>query len=162
MFYNWASDSAVTRYLSWSPHVNPEESAGLLQRWVAEYEKPENYHWGIVPKEGRRVFGSIGVVNMSEHDLRCEVGYCIGRALWGRGLTTEALMAAIWYLFEYTDFNRIQARHDVRNIGSGRVMQKAGMTCEGTLRQHSLNRSDGTMADMNICAILRSEYEARI
>lgn len=156
MFCNWASDNEVTRYLSWAPHVDTEESARILQRWVCEYENPDNYHWGIVPKDMGCVTGSIGVVNSSENNLRCEIGYCISRALWGRGMMTEALMAVIWFLFENTGFNRIEAKHDTRNIASGRVMQKAGMTHEGTLRQY-ICKADGC-PDMSVYSFLRCEY----
>lgn len=30
MFENWASDAQVTKYLTWSPHENPEGNAGVV------------------------------------------------------------------------------------------------------------------------------------
>lgn len=47
----------------------------------------------------------------------------------------EAGKAVVKYLFEEVRFNRIAADHDKNNPKSGRVMQKIGMTYEGTLRQ---------------------------
>lgn len=59
--------------------------------------------------------------------------------------------------FGFREFglNRITARHLVRNPASGRVMQKIGMTHEGTLRQDSVKW--GQFEDLEIYGILRSE-----
>ncbi|MDY2631010.1 MAG: hypothetical protein SPH93_01315 [Clostridium sp.] len=37
-------------------------------------------------------------------------------------------------LVKIEEFNRICARHDIRNVASGEVMKKCKMTYEGTLR----------------------------
>ena len=37
MFENWASDAQVTKYLTWSPHENPEATQALLSVWEKEY-----------------------------------------------------------------------------------------------------------------------------
>ena len=78
---------------------------------------------------------------------------------WQQGYCTEAARAMLDYAFAALDLNRVQARHLTRNPASGRVMQKAGMTYEGVLRQAIFrwNRFD----DLAIYSILRSEYFAR-
>lgn len=45
------------------------------------------------------------------------------------------------------------------NPVSGRIMQKLGMSCEGTHRQAALRF--GSYEDVAMCAILHSEYEAK-
>ncbi|WP_243662959.1 GNAT family N-acetyltransferase [Hydrogenispora ethanolica] len=44
--------------------------------------------------------------------------------------------AVCGYGFRRAGFNRIQAFHRSKNPSSGRVLQKAGRRCEGTLRQY--------------------------
>ncbi|MBU2608357.1 MAG: GNAT family N-acetyltransferase, partial [Chloroflexi bacterium] len=60
------------------------------------------------------------------------------------------------YGFEVLGLNRIHARHFTRNPASGRVMQKIGMTHEGSLRQHI--KKWGQLEGLEVCGILRSEY----
>lgn len=73
---------------------------------------------------------------------------------------TEAARAVIHFLFDRVGYDRLSSGHDTRNIGSGRVMQKEGMTLEGTLRRCCYQK-DGSIGDKNIYAILRSEWENR-
>ena len=84
------------------------------------------------------------------------IGYCIGRKWWHQGITSEAFAALIKFFFEEVVANRIEARHNVNNPNSGKVMKKCGLSYEGTLRQAA---SDNTgLVDLSVWSILRSEY----
>jgi RimJ/RimL family protein N-acetyltransferase len=74
---------------------------------------------------------------------------------WGRGYATEAALAVIAFGFEELGLNRIYAQHMASNPASGRVMQKAGMRHEGTLRQHVTKF--GIVDDIAIYGILASD-----
>lgn len=157
MYDNWASDPEVTRFLTWPPHGSVEITSMLLADWVKQYENDAYYQWGIELKETGEVIGSISVVTLNESVESADVGYCIGKAYWGRGIMPEALRAVIKYLFEEVGLNRIAACHDVNNPKSGRVMDKAGMKLEGIWRRAGKN-------NLGICdevwhAIIREEYE---
>jgi len=51
MYRNWASDSEVTKYLTWPSHQSPEITKTLLTEWVKSYKKDNYYQWAIVLKE---------------------------------------------------------------------------------------------------------------
>lgn len=139
MFDNWASDPAVTKYLTWPVHSSPDVSRQVLQRWVDAYQQDNFYQWLIVPKEMGQPIGSISGMNPNDRLSSVEIGYCIGRPWWHQGIMTEALEGVIRYLFEACDFHRITAKHDVHNPHSGGVMKKCGMSYEGTSRQSDCN-----------------------
>ena len=61
------------------------------------------------------------------------------------------------YGFEELGLNRIEARHMTRNPASGRVMAKAGMKLEGTLRQQVLKWD--SFEDLVIYGILASDLD---
>ena len=61
------------------------------------------------------------------------------------------------YAFRELDLNRVYAQCYADNPASRRVLEKAGMTHEGTLRQHSFRL--GRFADDLQFGILRSEWE---
>lgn len=71
--------------------------------------------------------------------FKLEIGYGMARTHWDKGYMTEALRAVINWAFTQPDVYRVQALCDVDNIGSARVMEKAGMTREGLLRRYVLH-----------------------
>ena len=131
MFNNWAADPAVTKYLTWIPHANPSVTEMTISRWIALYSDPGYYHWTIELRSIGEPIGSISGVKIDEDTGSVEIGYCIGRTWWGRGLTAEALRALTAFFFEKVGADRVVACHHPDNPNSGRVMQKCGMTYAG-------------------------------
>ena len=157
MFRNWASDPEVTRFLTWPAYTSVDTAHYILDLWGKEYEKPDFYQWMIVLKELGAPIGSISVVRQREDIGEAEIGYCIGRNWWHRGIMSEALAAVIKYLFEEVGMNRVAARHDSNNPHSGGVMKKCGMKYEGTTRQS--DRNNQGICDTDHYAILRADWK---
>ncbi|MDY5911028.1 MAG: GNAT family N-acetyltransferase [Inconstantimicrobium porci] len=157
MFKNWASDDEVTKFLTWPTHKSVSVSETVLKDWVSNYENKDCYHWAIVLKEnGDEPIGDIAVVNeIDERVKNAEIGYCIGREWWHKGITSEALKEVINFLFDEVGVNRVQARHDTKNPNSGAVMKKCGMKYEGTLRQTDWNNQG--ICDASYYGLLASE-----
>lgn len=141
MYRNWASDPEVTRFLMWPTHQSVEDSKKVLSDWVASYENEDKYEWCIAKKENDEPIGSIGAFNYNEKVNSLEIGYCISKACWHQGITSEALKAVMQYLLEKVGVSRVESRHDPRNPHSGEVMKKCGMKYEGTRIQADWNNS---------------------
>lgn len=156
VYKNWASDDEVTKYLTWPTHKSQEISQRVVESWVDRYLNDNYYHWIIALKDnGEEPVGDIAVVNMNESISMMHIGYCIGKAWWHRGITSEALKAVMDFLFDVVGANRIEARHDPRNPNSGGVMKKCGMKYEGTLR--SAGRNGQGICDECYYALLKEE-----
>lgn len=132
MYKNWASDEEVNKFLTWPAHKNVEVSRSVIDTWIEEYTSDKNYQWCIELKNIGEAIGSIAVVNYKEDIEAVEIGYCIGRKYWNQGITSEALTALIEFFFKKVGVNRIEAKHDLLNPNSGKVMAKCGMKYEGT------------------------------
>ncbi len=159
MYKNWATDSEVTKFLSWKPHHDVKETKEVIKQWTLEYENDDNYNWAIVLRDIGEVIGGISLVRMDKKHYSCEVGYCMSRKYWDMGIMTEALKAVIHYVFSEVGFNRIIATHDTNNIASGKVMMKCGMKYEGTLRQARFSDNRG-FYDLSVYAILKDELSS--
>lgn len=156
MYKNWASDSEVTKFLTWQPHPSVDVSRSIIEDWLKEYSDKKYYQWAIVLKDnGNEPIGDISVVHMNEDISMVHIGYCLGRAWWRRGIMSEALKAVTDFMFDTVEVNRVESRHDPRNPNSGKVMQKCGMKYEGTLR--SADRNNQGICDACYYALLRSE-----
>ncbi len=156
MYKNWASDSEVTKFLTWQPHSSVDVSRSIIEDWLKEYSDEKYYHWAIVLKDnGNEPIGGISAVQMNEDISMVHIGYCLGRAWWRRGIMSEALKAVMDFMFDTVEVNRVESRHDPMNPNSGKVMQKCGMKYEGTLR--SADRNNQGICDACYYALLKSE-----
>jgi ribosomal-protein-alanine N-acetyltransferase len=157
VFNNWANDPEVTKYLTWQPHASIAASRkALTDIWLSHYDAPDFYQWAIALKETGEPIGSIGVVLQNEDVKMVHIGYCIGRAWWRKGYTSEALLRLVRFFFEEVGVNRIESRHDPRNPNSGKVMQKAGLRYEGTFR--ASDRNNQGICDAVYYAVLAKDY----
>jgi len=112
---------------------------GMAEEWIASlrpsYEAGEHVTFAVVLREGGELVGSIGI-NLNARDNNGELGFWIGKPYWGRGYCTEAAGAMVRFGFEILGLHRVHSNHFGSNPASGRVMQKIGMVCEGTRREH--------------------------
>ena len=172
MFRNWANDPEVTRFLPWEPHGTIESTRELLLQWENKNRRQDNYNWAIVPLSENSVsgqdtmlfkdepIGGISVVQYSDTDQACVIGYCLSKAFWGQGIMTEVLGAVIDFLFYEVGFHRIEAQHDLNNPASGKVMMKCGMQHEGVLKKAKFCPRRG-FYDVAVYGILK-EDDARV
>ena len=156
MFNNWASDPEVTRYLTWPAHSSVDVTRMVLNDWISHYEDGTYFNWAIELRETGSVIGNIAVVQLREDIEQVEIGYCMSRTFWGRGIMPEALRAVMEYLFTVVGINRISAHHDVNNPKSGRVMAKAGLKKEGV--HIGAGRNNQGVIDICAYGLVRSEY----
>lgn len=156
--YAYASDPEVARYTLWEAHRTRLDSLDFLS-WVMDlYTRGDVAPWGVVLKSKDRLVGTCGFICWNLDNARAEIGYALGRTWWGRGLVTEAVRAVVRFGFDVMHLNRIQARCEVPNVASARVMEKAGMQREGLLREHEFAK--GRYLDMLIYSILAREIDA--
>ena len=155
MFDHWCHDPDVTKYLTWMPHKDVEESRSIAKLWQDGSDNNELYQWAIVLKSSDQVIGSIGVVNDNETTKMAEIGYALGKKYWHQGITSEASGAIIHYLFA-CGYERIQAKHDINNPNSGKVMEKCGMKKEGILRRYAKNNQG--IVNVAMYAILKEDF----
>ncbi len=155
MYNNWASDPEVTRFLTWPAHSSIDVTRWVLNDWIPRYGDGGYFNWAIEWKETGRVIGNIAVVKPEEALNAADLGYCLGRVFWGRGIMPEALRAVMDYLFDTVGLSRITAGHDVNNPKSGRVMEKAGMKKEGVHRGAGINNQG--VCDVALYAAMRSD-----
>ena len=107
---------------------------------------------------GGRAAGSIGVfVKDDVYEKSAELGYWLAREHWGQGVMTEAVRQICREAFDRFDILRIFAEPFADNSGSRRVLEKAGFTCEGTMRNGVFK--NGRIGSYCMYALLREELK---
>lgn len=154
--FAYAANPEVTRYTAWETHRTIDDSRTFLTWVLDQYAAGQIAPWGIEHAAEQRLIGTIGFLWWSTEHARAEFGYAIGQPDWGQGYTTEAARAVVDFGFRVMNLNRIEAQCEPPNIGSARVLEKAGLTYEGTLRQAVYAK--GRYRDMALYALLHEDW----
>ncbi len=132
------SDDEVSRYLGGERAKTREFNEARLKFYTETWEK---YGFGfamIIWKETGEEIGWSGIQPL-EDSGEIEVGYGIIKKFWKRGIGFETAMGWLKYGFETAGLERIVALTDPENVGSWRIMEKCGMTFEGTKFHYGTN-----------------------
>jgi RimJ/RimL family protein N-acetyltransferase len=136
MFAAYAQDPEVTRYLTWRPHKNIEETYAILDLILKLWRDGEAFSYAMTLKNADSI---IGMIAMHPDDFKIGLGYVLARPHWGKGYMTEAVRTMSNWLLSQPDVYRVFAVCDVENPASARVMEKAGMKYEGLLRGYTIH-----------------------
>jgi RimJ/RimL family protein N-acetyltransferase len=136
MFKAYAQDPAVTRYLIWRPHGDIAETHAVIDRFLAAWERQEEFCWLIFTSDSGEMIGSIGA---RSEDKGFNLGFLLARSHWGRGYMPEAINAVVDWAFTQPQVSRVWAACDVENRSSARALEKAGFSREGVLPQFSVH-----------------------
>lgn len=85
----------------------------------------------------KEVLGSIAFSNIIRGPLQaCFLGYALSKSSEGSGLMTEALQAALQYMFVEKNIHRITAGYLPENVRSSKVLERLGFTKEGQVKNY--------------------------
>lgn len=117
------------------PHPYTHENAMAFLKFATAANEPSNL---AIEVDGEAA-GAIGYVPGTDVErFSAEIGYWLGERYWGHGITTEALTLVTEHLFASTLLLRLFALPFADNVGSRRVLEKAGYMCEGVLSSSSV------------------------
>jgi [ribosomal protein S5]-alanine N-acetyltransferase len=133
LFNRIASDPEVTRYLSWTPHPDADET----RRVIAElFNVGDERTWLIEWRDTGEAIGLCGWRRPVSH--AAELGFCLARKWWGRGIMSEVLPLLLDALRTDPTVFRVWAVCHVENTGSARVLERSGLLPEGRLVRFGL------------------------
>jgi ribosomal-protein-alanine N-acetyltransferase len=139
-------------------HSNEFAKLANVQRYIKvllnEYKAGNFRTLCIANKHTNELIGMV-TLDVDKVFPRAEISYWIRIEYRNKGYATEAVKAMIEYGFDTLSLNRIQGMHFTNNPASGRVLEKAGMVYEGTLRQYI--GMNGVFYDCRMYSILRSD-----
>jgi [ribosomal protein S5]-alanine N-acetyltransferase len=131
----YASDPEIYRYRSSTPHTTEEQTRELIRRILArQAETPRaEYFFAVLLRVEARLIGECFLRMLSFEESEAFIGYSLNRDCWGQGYMTEAVRALIGFGFAELGLRRIVSGCHPENVGSRRVMEKAGMRRQLTL-----------------------------
>ena len=128
LYRRLGTDPAMYKYSGWNPYATSEMAQETVRRFIDSYNDEHSYSW--VMDIDDVIVGTIGAYDYKDDHI--EVGFSIEPGWQGRGLATEALKKVLEYLTENEGILCVTAWCAADNVGSKRVLEKAGMKLAGT------------------------------
>ena len=141
------------------PYPYTDEDA---EWWISMVTDNEGINgvWRVIYYDGKLV-GNISVEKKSGvYHKDAELGYCLLTEYWSRGIMTEAARRICRIAFDNLDIIRITGEYYEPNAASGRVMEKAGFSYEGT-RKSAVIKGDNVY-DLCMTGLMREKFEEEI
>jgi ribosomal-protein-alanine N-acetyltransferase len=143
------------RELSW---YEPEAVRARIARGEEDFRAQTGLHLVILEKKapGGPIVGDLAFSNVVRGPFQaCHLGYNLDKNHVGRGYMTEALTAAIRFMFESWGMHRIMANYRPENLRSGQLLERLGFVKEGFARDYLL--LDGAWRDHVLTALVRDD-----
>lgn len=123
------TDENLTRFLTWEPHVDIEQTKGLIKCFIDQQNDDKGYHWCITINS--TVVGLVSLIDVKRKIRtwtlnRAELSYWIGTDYQGNGYATEASRAVLEFGFDNLGFHKILVAHADKNIHSEKICKKLG------------------------------------
>ena len=134
LYAAYTSDHDSTRFLSFPTHTRIDQTAKFIDYSDSEWNKGSSYPYVI--ELAASAVGAVGMIHMRQEKHQLDFGFVIAKPFWGQGYMTEALKYLVNWSLDQPQIWRAVAFCGAENTASARVMEKAGMIYEGTLKRY--------------------------
>jgi RimJ/RimL family protein N-acetyltransferase len=141
-------------------HIDSEEEAErAVQRLIADWDSGAAFFLGVFDKKSSEFIAQI-YIGLANRELpEYEIGYIVDVDHEGKGYVTEAVRAALRFVFEHLGAHRVRLECDDTNLRSSRVAERCGFIKEGHIRENKRN-AKGNISGTLHYGLLRSEFHA--
>jgi len=130
------SDPEVRRFLPATLAPTPEVFQGAIESRHAMERELGYAMWAVEARTTGEFLGQCGLRPAATMDPNAgseiDLAYHFVAGSWGKGYATEAVTAVLTHAFGLLGLDWVMAVAMPDNVGSWRVMEKAGMRYEGT------------------------------
>jgi [ribosomal protein S5]-alanine N-acetyltransferase len=132
------SDERVMRHIPRDLEQAVEESEKLIATIAQGRAENSSLTWGITLHDTGALVGTIGYYRLQLEHHRGEIGYLLHPDHWGRGIASEAIVAAVHHGFQVFRFHSIEAVTDPENHASNKLLERSGFILEAHFRENYL------------------------
>lgn len=147
-----AGDKAVAE----STFVPHPYTVDLAMEWISAHKdwiaNKTAYPLAIRIKETNELVGTMTLRIDTQHN-KGELAYWVGKPYWNKGYASEAAVEIIKFGFNEIGLQRIWSAAITSNPASTKVMQKAGLSYEGTLKKDILHW--GEYKDIDVYGLVK-------
>lgn len=137
-----------------------EATRAIMENRIAKNKELPRicYVMSLFLKDTDTFIGMIGLNLAEVQKSRAEIWYKLHKDHWRKGYATGAVCRMLQFAFDELGLHRVEAGCAIENIGSIKVLEKAGMQREGRCRKILPIR--GEWVDNYMYAILEEDFLA--
>jgi [ribosomal protein S5]-alanine N-acetyltransferase len=126
------------------------------EQWIAFAQQQDPQTQFAIEVHGEEVASGI-TLELGSDIERCsaEIGYWLGEAFWGKGITTAAVRALTSYGFEVFNHTCVFAVPFANSTASIRLLEKCGYVREGVMRRRAIK--EGVVLDQVLYAVTHQD-----
>ncbi|WP_409055059.1 GNAT family N-acetyltransferase [Streptomyces sp. SYP-A7185] len=149
----------ATQHLSFEPRNHADVGAIVARSVASATTTPRSeYALAVVERDSTELIG-FGRLAMDPHQPRAATfGFALRPDVWGVGYGLETVRLLLGLGFEDLGLHRIWGARAPLNAASAKTMAAAGMSEEGTIREHILKA--GEWRDSVVHSMLEREWTA--
>lgn len=110
----------------------------IAEQWIAAHQEwidnNSAFPMAMIIKDTKELVGTMTLRVDSKHD-KGELAYWVGKPYWDQGFASEAAQRIVEFGLEELNLHRIWSAAISTNPASTKVMEKVGLSYEGTLKQ---------------------------
>jgi ribosomal-protein-alanine N-acetyltransferase len=138
--------------------IESERDAEVVVRGLAaEWKAHNSFFMGAFDRETNEFVAQIYVGPVNWDVPEFEIGFFVERDHEGQGYVTEAVRAAMGFIFGHLKAHRVRLECDDTNQRSRRVAERCGMVREGHIRENKRN-ADGKLSGTLHFGLLKREW----
>lgn len=150
----------LTRYESGNVVMSiatAQEAEVLVRALAAEWTAGNCYFMGAFDRNTDEFVAQVYVGPVNRELPEFEIGFFVDVDHAGQGYATEAVRAALGFIFSDLKAHRVRMECDDTNLRSRRLAERCGFTQEGHIRENHRNE-DGTLSGTVHFGLLRREF----
>jgi ribosomal-protein-alanine N-acetyltransferase len=130
------SSESVMKFIARPRMEAMDEAQRLINRLNGGIANNEWIFWGITLKGEKKIIGTACIWNISEKDMRAEIGYDLMPEFQGKGLMQEAVQAVLDYGFNTLNLHSMEANINPDNAASIKLIAKHNFIREAYFKEN--------------------------
>ena len=140
--------------------IQDESGAEIVSRQLAiDWAARDCFFMGAFNKTSHAFVAQIYIGVVSWELPEFEIGYFVDVDHEGQGYVSEAVTAALGFIFDHLGAQRVRLMCDETNLRSQRVAERCGFRREAFFREQK-RQPDGSLTGTLVYGMIRSEYAA--
>lgn len=154
--FEYSSDSEATKFMTWKPHKNINESKKFIKNCLKEWKENKNDGWFTWFMTTKRSDKNIGNISLKIKNTKASFGYILSTKKWGKGYMSEALKAVVDLALTLPEIKLIWGVCDASNKASSHVMKKAGLKFKRLKKKNSMRNVSDKPRDTKLYILKKS------
>ncbi len=155
--YELRANEEAMQYMDRPLCENKEAAMKDIKETHQNFRDKKGLWWALADKRNNKFMGYVGFKDINQNDKSAEIGYVLHPDYWSSGWMTEAVAAALKFVFEELNLHRVVGNINPNNEASRGLLKKFGFQKEAYFREDYY--FNGEFLDSEIYGLLTTEFD---